>query len=822
MKIFSVGTTKQKSALALLVFLLSSLLALGPSAVRADDPAGGVWVLTETLVNPNNAQTEFYGGGATPGYFTEPRFEGKHTIFTVSETNFGIDDREVDHGYEYHNVKVQASFQKPPAELVPGQTVELVATFSHSGTAEDAGVVLRFQYNGEGVAMQPATAFGYAPWYDGFDGTSSATYTFDVPQAYSGGEIEIYAGLWNAAPSQVIWKYQAEPAGDVSPTPEPTQEEEEPPPEDEPRKPVIILPGIYGSYLDSYWSQKTWVYNRGLAPDLLRIDPLGHFYNDIIETLKNAGYVEGEDLFAGAYDWRMPPGPFDGAYDGVIGGLSGVSITDDLYEYGVDYLGYYLKQAAERWRQNHDGEILDSVDIISHSTGGLVARVYIQGAAYGQHFRASDGEAIPLPTVDNLIMVAVPNRGATLPWQAMNNNFVRDKESKYVMSKILAASYAKVLQGSTIAGSPAPITPESIRNPATGGADPVKFINLYCPTFRSLLATYPFILKPDGSLVDVNGSPEVRNDLLLDLNNGLDLPDRPASADPNLFAGAVGHTTVFYARGEETVYQVREMNTAAENAVFPLDAIFEQDVADGTTWYQDIAAGLGDGTVPALSAAGQFEGDDRIDVIVQRTGKTSHTALMANPRVQAVILSVLGIAPQEVEISSRWAWVEEPYHIVAAVSDPVGFLLVDGQGRRLGWTPETGILAEIPNSVWYGEGDGIGFVFGEVLQPLRVELVGLGDDHFVQVVGEQGEQRIGLEDESPLVSGEMRSVEVETRGELSPPALTTSQASESDDSVDLLLIGVVGVVGVVVVLCALVALALVAIVLTLARRRRRA
>ncbi|NIV31074.1 MAG: hypothetical protein GWN58_16750, partial [Anaerolineae bacterium] len=52
----------------------------------------------------------------------------------------------------------------------------------------------------------------------------------------------------------------------------------------------------------------------------------------------------------------------------VIQGISGLSITDDLYEYGVDYLGYNLKLAAERWRQDHDGEILDSVDIISHST----------------------------------------------------------------------------------------------------------------------------------------------------------------------------------------------------------------------------------------------------------------------------------------------------------------------------------------------------------------------------------------------------------------------------------------------------------------------
>ena len=201
MKAFSVRTTERKSALAVVGLLLSLLLVLQPSAVRAAESADEVWVLTETLVNPLNAQTEYYGGGATPGWFTEPRFEGKYTKYTVSDTSLGIQDRDVDHGYEYHNVSVQASFQKPPAELIPGQTVELTATFSHSGTAEDAGIGVLFWYSGKGIDMQPATAFGYAPWNPAFDGTSSATYTFVVPPALDGAEMEITASFWNAEPS---------------------------------------------------------------------------------------------------------------------------------------------------------------------------------------------------------------------------------------------------------------------------------------------------------------------------------------------------------------------------------------------------------------------------------------------------------------------------------------------------------------------------------------------------------------------------------------------------------------------------------------------
>jgi hypothetical protein len=773
----------------------------GAGQLRASE-SSAAWVLTETLINPANAQTEFYGGGATPGWFTETRFEGKFTRYSVSDGIFRIEDRDVDHGVEYHNVSVQAGFQKPEPELIPGEPVELTATFSHSGTAQDAGIGVLFWYSSGDVNVQPANPFSYAPWNAAFDGTSSATFTFVVPPAISGADMEIHAALWNASPCYVEWRYQARDAGGPGTTPDPDPDQEEPAAQDKPRKPVIVLPGIYGSYMASWNDHPTWVRNRGIHPGLLAIDPLAHYYDDIIVTLKNAGYVEGEDLFAGAYDWRLPPGPVDGTYDGVIGGISGASITDDRYEYGVDYLGYYLKQAAEKWRQNHDGQTLDSVDIISHSTGGLVARAYIQSTAYGKHFRASDGAAVRLPTVNHLVMVAVPNRGAALPWQAMNNNFRRDDPaSKYVMAKIIAVSYYKLLDGETIEGWPAPITLDSITDPATGQPDPVKFVALYCPTFRSLLATYPFIRKPDGSLVDVNSLPQCRNDLVLDLNNGLDLPDRPASADPNLFADAVDKTTVFYAGDLKTAHQMEEMSTAASNVLFPLDATFDQDAAAGTTWYREIVAEVGDETVPSLSAAGQFEGDSRIKVVQVSTDDRTHTGLMANPKVQKDILLLLGIK-ETVSVSAGLA-VPSRWNVAVAVSDPVGFVMFDGQGRRLGWTPDTGVLAEIPGSIWYGEADGIGFVFGDVPQPLRVELLGLGDDYLVQVVGEQGDQRIGLKDEGTLANGEKTTLEVETR-----------DLGASNRSIAPWLIGVLAGVSV------LVMAALAGIIL--ARRRTRA
>ena len=209
--------SKSITSILFLVVFLSSLLILPVYPVKTAESSGPmVWVLTETLVNPNDEQLEFHGGGTTPGYFGEARFKGKFTKYGVTETSFRIDDRWVDHGYEHHNVTIETYFEKPPLKITPGETIELIAGFSHSGTAEDAGISVGFLYDSESVNIQADFTFDntfiYAPWAEGFDDITEETYTFDVPPATSGSEIEIYAGLWNAPPCTVIWKYKAQEA----------------------------------------------------------------------------------------------------------------------------------------------------------------------------------------------------------------------------------------------------------------------------------------------------------------------------------------------------------------------------------------------------------------------------------------------------------------------------------------------------------------------------------------------------------------------------------------------------------------------------------
>src|SRR5581483_5781677 len=178
------------------------------------------------------------------------------------------------------------------------------------------------------------------------------------------------------------------------------------------RTPLLILPGIGGTFFNSSDSSLlAWVLQRGIDPTQLQVDPLANTYDGLIQTLENAGYQMGVDLFVANYDWRMPPAQLNPA--GSLLPITAQSVVNGVaagrYESGVDYLGYWLEQAAAAWAAHHGGAALPAVDLIAHSTGGLVARSYIQSGAYG-----GTAGSMRLPTVNNLLMLAVPNQGGSL------------------------------------------------------------------------------------------------------------------------------------------------------------------------------------------------------------------------------------------------------------------------------------------------------------------------------------------------------------------------------------------------------------------------
>lgn len=514
------------------------------------------------------------------------------------------------------------------------------------------------------------------------------------------------------------------------------------------RYPVFIVPGIAGTYSSSTSADLPWILTRGVTPAELQIDPLGKVYNDIIETFVNVGYKKDTTLFVVNYDWRLTPGPIDNDIDGKIDGLTGVSITDNQFNYGVDYLGWHIKKACEIWREKYD-EDLDSIDVIAHSTGGLVSRTYLQSDAYGDLYDLANN--YKLPRVRNLIMIGVPNRGASKAWNALNDNWIADIVYRFVLSKILNRAYQKVLQDNAIQGPDTVITQISIQDPS-GNPSKTKFISLYVPTIRGLLATYNFIDLGSG-YVNVNNDLDKRNTFLLDLNDGLDLN---SSADANKFLDSA-RVFVIHGTGEKTKDLVQQRSDFELLALQSFTDWTPSNASSGTIWYKDLEAEQnGDKTVPTISSAGQFQNDIRATLIPFNTG--DHTALVSKIEVQSNILDILNVAYESNDISTGSS--ASFSNVWNVISDPVDLILLDGNGNRLGYTTSTGALTEIPNSIWFGNTDGMGYIFGSVTEPVNLQLTGLGEDYYVMVSVEDSGRYGGVVLEGFLAQGEVINYQI--------------------------------------------------------------
>lgn len=529
------------------------------------------------------------------------------------------------------------------------------------------------------------------------------------------------------------------------------------------RRPVVLIPGIVGTFpkLSAYY---TWLLHRGVSPELMVEDPLTGVYNSFIRSLENAGYRRDVDLFVVNYDWRMNPGPTtaDGqGMDGFIDGLSGTSITDGTYAYGVDYLGYWLKKAVEAWHARFPTLPLEDVDVIAHSTGGLVARTYLQSGAYGDTFSASFGTA-RLPKVHDFFMVGVPNRGGSKAWNVLHDNFITDV-SLIALSKVFKGAYWKQLLGG-------PLTIRGDDYDISGVLNPRDFLELYIPTLQSLLATYDFLLPLGGSAaIDVNDLPEWRNNLLLDLNSGLDFLQPPvpdAFREANRFANVLtGRPYAVYGTnaGATLTYSEERRGPSSLHDIFPLlGSVLPIPATPGEVWYEDFWVGdNGDGTVPLVSSAEPFENDSRFTLLpftqhVNTSGDVAHLALLSNRDVELAILRRLG---QPVEPSDI---VTDAGHLgmtlVTILLDPVDGFLIDEQGRRLGYSAETGPLAEIPGSDFFGGADGFGVIRVVNPAPLTLRLVGTGADFFVSAAGWGEASADGFEKSGTLAAGETLTV----------------------------------------------------------------
>lgn len=407
--------------------------------------------------------------------------------------------------------------------------------------------------------------------------------------------------------------------------------------------------GLFDGISGSEAGMNEWLLNRGLSPDKLSLEPLTDGYSDLVQSLVNVGYTNGVDLFAVTWDWRTPVALQDGTADGTLNlsGLPGYSIQDTIFESGLDYFGWFLEQASNTW-QSLKGALPDSVDVITHSTGGLVARSYLQSDFY----EAADPTPDTLPEINTLIQVGVPNQGIGAALDFLLDDFSLKPASRTI-GRVLDIAYKLITEdGLTIQNPDGTTISAGNLVGAIETERRIDFLLRYIRTLNDLLATFPFLDSDgDGVLESLTGSGPLENGTLLTPDHTL--PSANALlldlnfSGPAAFASIPAKTRIVYSDELETRdravrYDGPQPSLGIKNELLSFIELIGRLPGDGEVWY-NMENDPGDGTVSAHSASDGFSSGlvpiTRVDA--GATEAIGHSELVQNAYAQRVILAEL-------------------------------------------------------------------------------------------------------------------------------------------------------------------------------------
>lgn len=372
--------------------------------------------------------------------------------------------------------------------------------------------------------------------------------------------------------------------------------------------PVLVVPRFNGGSVAVAGQSGNFLIHRGFDPDLLR---LGANYDELLATLSADGYVDGTTLFPATYDWRMPGAPTqidppDGVVEGLLAHWNDPAAAD-TYEYAVDYIRYWLIQAAQN---NPDA---DSVDVVAHSTGATVVRAYLQSDAYGQTVLDSNGQPVELPTIRRLILAAPPLEGAAFVWNLWHNNFQSFVDAPVGPAVIgsYAEAYQYVLDGGTITGPAGDITLASITDPDQA-IQQLNFLHAYNPLFKAVIPTYDFLYPLGGDTpTNLDDDPVNNNNLLLDLNATSTAGNNPwAALADRLYVTYPANVVIDGQPSQTNVLDQTREGTGGQVASFTAFASptpVATPTVPGQTWYYEIfEPQAGDGAFPLISMQGNL------------------------------------------------------------------------------------------------------------------------------------------------------------------------------------------------------------------------
>jgi hypothetical protein len=514
-------------------------------------------------------------------------------------------------------------------------------------------------------------------------------------------------------------------------------------------RPILIVPGILGSMpTASTWAN--FIIERGHSPNELVPDPWTRAYDPLINSLQQLGYVRGRDMFVATYDWRLPIAPPDPTDDGQTT-LSSLNLSDDNFDFGVEYLHYWIERARASWRASHEeSDVGFDVDIVAHSMGGLLTRALVQSDLY------APGQANH-NVVRNVYTAGTPHGGAVDAFLQYVPNVDVDQLSQSVTDGVLRGRVSQSWGGLAL---------NLMWSAAKAWGVPSAILREWSPSVRDLLPTFAF----GGNGVTPTGTLDITNHLLTDLN-----------AAPSLFRQRLSGRY-------DLAYGTNLMTASGVEYVFGNALVVKHDPS-------------GDGTVLESSATlgGALNAD------LHPFDSIEHVSLLAAPDVQMSVLNALGVA-RPVEFApakpsglvKRWldrlqtageyanhsplGWMGRT---ILGFLDPADFLFTAHDGRRLGSTPDLGFVNEFADAYYSGEGPIEFFVVpmddADDMDDGRIDLYGTSVPGYAsRIYSVNGASITSVSARGTLGPGDVRELAVEMPAAL-PDIRAVGSIEEGDD-----------------------------------------
>jgi hypothetical protein len=280
--------------------------------------------------------------------------------------------------------------------------------------------------------------------------------------------------------------------------------------------PVILTPGVLGSQKEG---------------DEWKMDPIFHTYEGLQKTFEESGYTLGKDLFVFPYEWR------DSNVDNAL------KLRDKINEI----------KAVASWPK---------VDIVAHSMGGILARVYIESDYYSQNQN----------DVDQLVTLGTPQKGSPEDYLTWESGELGVNKEAFVLEEIFKQE-AKENKYSSIF--------EYVKKRPIASA-------------QELLPNYNYLFSVSGGAMRTYPNFYPANSFLDGLNSSANLSKLEKIEFTNIYGNLDDE--------KSTVTSIRVGEPSSD-----LDSIWgygKPENYDSMTGNHGLVKGKGDGTVPVESATG--------------------------------------------------------------------------------------------------------------------------------------------------------------------------------------------------------------------------